>query len=431
MDNFDNNTNQNQNNQGYYFCSKEQIIQDAQPDGQAYRPAQPTYNNSNNFVPPPIQNQPRRKGVSVGVVILSAVLAAVIGAVSALGVGLRFFANSSDEKTQSDNNAPHSNVNITVEETVSSTAQAVSQKAGNSVVGIRTVTSVMSFFGGSSDKTGEGSGVIYSSDGYIVTNYHVIEEAVSAGESSKIEVFLGSKDNESYEAKVVGYNISYDLAVLKIDADNLPAAERGDSSEIQVGQYVVTIGAPGGLEFMGSVTYGIISGLDRVISAGSEVSLIQTDAAINPGNSGGALLDANGRLIGINSAKIVSEEFEGMGFAIPINTVVEKCDKIISRQNRPEAYTGITISETYTSDVLAYYGFPSGAVVLRVDAESPADAAGIKRGDIITEFDGKAIKEYTQLAEYISDCEPGQKVGVKLYRNGREYSTKMEIGANS
>lgn len=388
------------------------------------------FNNNNmdfnvyDFPPP----KPRKR-YGLGAVILSSLLAAVIGATSAIGAANWYLRQNNGEQTETQ--LPQSNVSINVDETALSTAEAVSEKASVSVVGIRTVTSVMSFFGGSSDKTGEGSGVVYSQDGYIVTNYHVIEEAVSAGDSSKIEVFVGDSNSKSYNAKVVGYNISYDLAVLKIDADNLVAAERGDSAELKVGQYVVTIGAPGGLEFMGSVTYGVISGLDRVISAGSEVSLIQTDAAINPGNSGGALLDANGHLIGINSAKIVSEEFEGMGFAIPINTVVEKCDKIISRQNSPEPYTGITVSETYTSAVLSYYGFPAGAVVLRVDADSPAEKAGIERGDIITQFDSHAIKEYTQLAEYINECEPNTKVSLKIYRNGREHSVDMEIGANS
>ena len=456
MDNFDNLNNEIKNDNGniegfdaavpereetagYYSRSKDEIIQDEARssggfksetggfsqnfDGQDFS----SYNNNGNFVKPP---KKEKRGYSAAIVVLSCVLAAAIGAAGALGANFWLAKQNTSSTSQGNSNLPQSNISINVEETALSTAEAVSKKASESVVGIRTVTSVMSFFGGSSDKTGEGSGVVYSADGYIVTNYHVIEEAVSAGDSAKIEVFVGNKDTESYSAKVIGYNISYDLAILKIDAAGLVPAERGDSEELKVGQYVVTIGAPGGLEFMGSVTYGIISGLDRVISTGSEVSLIQTDAAINPGNSGGALLDANGRLIGINSAKIVSEEFEGMGFAIPINTVVEKCDKIIARQNSPEPYTGITVSETYTSEVLYYYGFPSGAVVLRVDADSPASRAGIARGDIITAFDGKAINEYTQLSEYINDCEPDQKVTLKVYRNGKEYNVDMEIGSN-
>ena len=182
---------------------------------------------------------------------------------------------------------------------------------------------------------------------------------------------------------------------------------------------------------MGSVTYGIISGLDRVVSADSDLQLIQTDAAINPGNSGGALLDAEGKLIGINSSKIVAEEFEGMCFAIPIDTVKEKCDKIIARENSPEPYVGISVSERYTAAALAFYGYPAGAVVSSVAEGSPAEKAGIARGDIITEFSGTAISEYNVLNQLLHDSEPGQTVTVKLYRSGRYYSTEITIGSDN
>ena len=289
----------------------------------------------------------------------------------------------------------------------------------------------MSFFGGNQESTGEGSGVIYSSDGYIITNYHVIEEAVKSTSGSKIEVFIGSLDSKSYGASVVGYNISSDLAVIKINAKNLSAIEFADSTNLKVGQPAVTIGAPGGLEFMGSVTYGIISGLDRVVSANSTVSLIQTDAAINPGNSGGALLDITGKLIGINSSKIVAEEFEGMGFAIPSNKVEEVVKNIISKENSPEPYIGISISEKYTAQVLKYYGYPAGAVVLSVYDGSPASVAGIKRGDIITEFNGKEITEYNLLNDYLNECSPNDTVSMKVYRGGRTYDVSITIAADT
>ena len=320
-------------------------------------------------------------------------------------------------------------VNINVEETAQSVVEAVAQKVSPSVVGIRTTTSVTSFFGGSSEATGEGSGVVYSQDGYIITNYHVIGDAVGSS-SSKIEVFLESDSSESYEASVVGYNISTDLAVLKINVTGLTAADIGSSQDLKVGQFVVTIGNPGGLEFMKSVTYGVISGLDRVVSTDSDVKLIQTDAAINPGNSGGALVDTQGKLIGINSSKIVSEEYEGMGFAIPVDTVISVCDNIISKQNDPDPYVGITISEKYTADVLRFYGYPTGAVVLSVAENSPAANSGIKKGDIITEFNGTEITEYQLFDQLIEESSPGEKVSVKIYRNGRYYTTNLEIGSN-
>lgn len=372
---------------------------------------------------------PKRK-YSAGVVIIASVLAAVIGAVSALAATFAVNSDGVDINTTEQKNEI-SNVSIKVDETAASIAEAVALKCTDSVVGIRTTISVASFFGGSSESTGEGSGVVYTDDGYIITNYHVISDAISAGNNSKIEVFVGDKNSQSYEAAVVGYNISTDLAVLKISAKNLQAVQLGSADELKVGQYAVTIGASGGLEFMGSVTYGIISGLDRVVSADSDLKLIQTDAAINPGNSGGALLDAEGKLIGINSSKIVAEEFEGMGFAIPVDTVKEKCDKIIARENSPEPYIGISVSERYTAAALAWYGYPAGAVVSSVAEDSPAEKAGIARGDIITEFGGTAISEYNVLDELLHDSEPGQKVTVKLYRSGRYYSTEITIGSDN
>lgn len=381
---------------------------------------------SYSYAPAPV----KKKGHSAGVVILSSILAAVIGASAGImGVMSYWKLGNSSGDTSSDGTTK--NISINVDENASSIAEAVSEKAGESVVGIRTTTSVLNFFGGSQASTGEGSGVVYSKDGYIITNYHVIEEAVKSTNGSKIEVFIGSTDSKSYNASVVGYNISSDLAVLKISAKNLNPVEIADSSKLKVGQPAVTIGAPGGLEFMGSVTYGIISGLDRVVSANSTVSLIQTDAAINPGNSGGALLDVTGKLIGINSSKIVAEEFEGMGFAIPSNKVVEVVKNIISKENSPEPYIGISVSEKYTAEVLSYYGFPAGAVVLSVYDGSPAASAGIKRGDIITEFNGKKITEYNLLGDYLKECNPGQTVAVKVYRDGRTYETTITIAADS
>ena len=393
------------------------------------------YNNNQNSNYEPYSSysyaaqQPvQKKRHSTGVVIVSALLAAIIGASAGIMSMTSLFKVKTTSPSESNTTK---NISISVDENASSTAEAVYEKSGQCVVGIRTTTSVISFFGGNSEATGEGSGVVYSEDGYIITNYHVIEEAVKSSSASKIEVFIGNASSKSYEASVVGYNISSDLAVLKISANNLNAIEIADSSSLKVGQPAVTIGAPGGLEFMGSVTYGIISGLDRVVSASSSVSLIQTDAAINPGNSGGALLDVTGKLIGINSSKIVAEEFEGMGFAIPSNKVVEVVKNIISKENSPEPYIGITISEKYTSQVLKYYGYPAGAVVLSVYSGSPASEAGIKRGDIITEFNGKQITEYNLLNDYLKECNPGQTVPLKVYRGGRTYDVEITIAADS
>ncbi len=425
----------NRNEQESYYKAEQQtpppesepLRHNFYPNGEygAYGNPQPNY----SYKPPKPQKPKTGKKYGGGIVAVAALLAAVIGAVSGIAA-----VNLTDKDTSAPttpSNISGSNVNINVDETVESVVEAVAEKVTPSVVGIRTTTSVMSFFGGTSESTGEGSGVIYSSDGYIITNYHVISGAVQNKSASKIEVFTDTLDSDSYEAEVVGYNISSDLAVIKIKATGLTAAQFADSSDLKVGQYVITIGNPGGLEFMDSVTYGVISGLNRVVSSDSDVKLIQTDAAINPGNSGGALVNTKGCLVGINSSKIVSEEFEGMGFAIPSNTVEKICKKIIEKQNSPEPYIGISISEKYTASVLKYYGYPAGAVILSVADGSPAENAGLAKGDIITEFGGTAIEEYTKLEDLLQDCKPNDKVNVKIYRSGRYYTTSITVGSNN
>ena len=446
---------------GFYTKSREDIIQDEafkspeQPDNaaraedtpQAEQEARQTYadsganysrNNNYNYggttfyARPPKQKKNKKKGAfGAGTVIAAALLAAVIGAGSGIAAVTLSSKNGSNTSSPITSSVSGSNVNINIDETAESVVEAVAKKVTPSVVGIRTTTSVRSFFGSSNESTGEGSGVVYSADGYIITNYHVISGAVTNKSGSKIEVFTDTLDSNSYEATVVGYNISTDLAVIKINAKGLTPAEFSDSSKLKVGQYVITVGNPGGLEFMDSVTYGVISGLNRVVSSDSDVKLIQTDAAINPGNSGGALVNTKGQLVGINSSKIVSEEFEGMGFAIPSNTVAEICKNIIEKQNDPEPYLGISVSEKYNSSVLKYYGYPSGAVVSSVADGSPADNAGLAKGDIITEFGGTEITEYSMLESLLQKCKPGDQVSVKIYRSGRYYSTTVTIGSNN
>ena len=336
-----------------------------------------------------------------------------------------------NNKQEDNGNTASSTIEITgVTESV---IEAVALKVNPSVVGIVTTEATTSFFGGSNETTGEGSGIIYTANGYIITNYHVIEGAVTSTKSN-ITVYLASNSEDAYEATVVGYNISYDLAVIKINATNLPAIDIADSGELKVGQYVAAVGSPGGLQFMGSVTYGIISGLNRVVSdssTGSDLQLIQTDAAINPGNSGGALVNTKGELIGVNSSKIAATAYEGMGFAIPSNTVKEICDNIIAKENDPNPYIGITISEKYTAEILTQLGYPTGAVVKSVISGGPAEKSGIRSGDIIVEFNSVAITDYSALGDAISNSKVGDTVTVKIYRSGRYYSTSLKVGSNN
>ena len=428
---------------GFYTKKAEDIIQDdfsvfntePQPKEEpkpeyTYQPPVNNYGYTNPYVYQKPQKPKREKRYGLGVVLTAVLLAAVIGAVSG-AIASTVFSKEEPSVIIDDNNNSSPNVNINIDETAETIVEAVAEKVTPSVIGIRTTTSVMSFFGGMSDATGEGSGVVYTADGYIITNYHVISDAVTNRANTKVEVFLDNAESKPYDAKVVGYNISADLAVIKIDAKNLIPVDIANSDNLKVGQYVITIGNPGGLEFMDSVTYGIVSGLDRVVSADSGIELIQTDAAINPGNSGGALVNAKGELVGINSSKIVSEEYEGMGFAIPSNTTIEIVKNIISKENSPEPYIGITISETYTAEVLEQYGFPAGAVVLSVVNGGPAYEAGIRKGDIITECNGTKISDYNVLEDIFEKCKPDESLKIKLYRSGRTYQTTIKVGSNN
>lgn len=383
----------------------------------------------------------KKSGVSFATLIISVIASALIAAIIATSVSSAFLNKNTIETPQTPNNENVGNNKNTLGGTTSieisgvteSVIEAVALKVNPSVVGIVTTAATTSFFGGGTETTGEGSGIIYTADGYIITNYHVIKSAVTSANTT-IEVYLASNTDKPYTATVVGYNISYDLAVIKIQANSLPKIDFADSSELKVGQYVAAVGSPGGMQFMGSVTYGIISGLNRVVSdssSSSSVELIQTDAAINPGNSGGALVNTKGLLIGVNSSKIAATAYEGMGFAIPSNTVKEICDNIIAKENDPNPYIGITISERYNAATLTQLGYPVGAVVKSVIGGSPAENAGIRSGDIIVKFGDVDITEYTVLTDSISKSKPGDTVAVKIYRSGRYYSTSLKVGSNN
>lgn len=269
---------------GYYTKRKDDIIQDETGSGYsggAYeqKSAEPQhgfypngqYSQANYGYKPPKPKKQKKGGHGAVTIAVACLLAAVIGAVSGV-TAVKLTSKNTDSTTlTSSSGISGSNVNINVDETAESVVEAVAQKVTPSVVGIRTTTSVRSFFGGNSSSTGEGSGVVYSSDGYIITNYHVISSAVTNKSDSKIEVFLDSVNSKSYEATVVGYNISTDLAVIKINATGLTPISIADSDNLKVGQYVITVGNPGGLEFMDSVAYGVISGLNRVVDRKSVV----------------------------------------------------------------------------------------------------------------------------------------------------------------
>lgn len=256
--------------------------------------------------------------------------------------------------------------------------------------------------------TSEGSGIIATSDGYIITNAHVVEGADS------LKVI--TSDNQVYEAELIGSDTMTDLAVIKVDATGLTAAEFGSSDDLQVADPVIAIGNPGGLS--STVTVGYVSALDRPVTSsdtGYTMNCIQTDAAINPGNSGGALVNMYGQVIGINSSKIVAEGYEGLGFAIPIDTA-QPVIYDLQEYGYVKDRAMLGISGQYLDDWSAnFYGLPSGMYVAEVSNESVTEA-GIQRGDVITQIDDTDITSANTISNYIMDKKPGDTVTLSVTR---------------
>lgn len=268
-----------------------------------------------------------------------------------------------------------------------------------------------------------GSGVILDHEGYIVTNHHVIRGA------EKIIVTLADGNEE--EAKVIGTDPRTDLALIKVKVDNhVTPIIFGDSEKIKVGEQVIAIGNPLGLRFARSVTAGVVSGLNRLLTTeeGFPFRLIQTDAAINPGNSGGALVNLKGQLIGINTVKIAAEGFEGMGFSIPSNQVKRVAEELKKYGEVRRAVIGIRILADVSSDAAEFFRLPTecGVAVDPVPG-GPAFKAGIKKYDIITKVDGEKIESGLDLQERISRKNPGDTVEVEFIRIPADKNAKIQL----
>jgi Do/DeqQ family serine protease len=280
-------------------------------------------------------------------------------------------------------------------------------------------------------RQGLGSGVIVSSDGYIVTNNHVIEGA------DKLTVMIGDDGVES-AARVVGTDPRTDIAVIKVDLTNLPTLELGNSDSLRTGHWVVAIGSPFGEALRHTVTTGIVSALGRNIGivdsenrsgyTGFE-SFIQTDAAINPGNSGGALVDLRGRLVGINTAiSSTSGSNSGVGFAIPINLVREIAQQLADNGRVVRGYLGVQI-QVITPEIQSSLSLPDrrGALVGDVTAGGPAARAGVQRGDVIRTINGTAVKDMNDLRMRIASTPPGREVRLGLWREGHERAVTVTL----
>lgn len=299
----------------------------------------------------------------------------------------------------------------------------IAKQVGPAVVGITsTVQGQMSIFGSVSESTSQGSGIILSADGYIVTNNHVVSDA------SAVKVMLNT--GQEYDAQVIGADEQTDLAVIKITPqEQLTVAKLGDSTALEVGERVIAIGNPMGLEFFGSVTQGIVSAVNRTITVNNRtMNLIQTDAAINSGNSGGALINAYGEVIGINSVKVNSNGVEGMGFAIPIS----EANPIIADLLEYGYVKGRPVIGISTRDVTQYmaqsYSWPRGAQVMSVSSEA-AMAAGLQQGDIITSVDGEAVTGGEELNKIKDKHAPGDTLKLEVYKyaTGKTETTEVKL----
>jgi putative serine protease PepD len=289
----------------------------------------------------------------------------------------------------------------------------------------QTLPSVVTIVVEGAQGSGSGSGFVIGEDGYILTNNHVVSGASADG----LEVVF--PDGERLSAKVIGTSPSYDLAVVKVKRTGLPALPLGDSDQVRVGDLVVAIGAPLGLE--GTVTSGIVSALDRPVKAGqsssdaSYINAVQTDAAINPGNSGGPLLDAAGNVIGVNSA-IATLAFAteagniGLGFAIPSNSASRVAEEIIATGSSRTPLMGVLLDPTY---------FDGGARVSDVTPGSGAEEAGLRTGDIVRAIDGRPIDDQTELVVAIRSYAPGDRITVEYERDGESRTAEIILGEDS
>ena len=359
--------------------------------------------NSSDFKTTLVAEKRRRGVPKVIIIIIGIILVSVISSLTTY-----FLVRGNNTQISAGNTT----YNV---ENVENPVVAVAQIAGPSVVGVKVDFYEQGFFGELQETSEEGSGIIYSEYGYIITNYHVVEDAIS---STSAQVTVTLSNQEEYIAEIIGTDSVTDLALLKIDATGLTPATFGKSSDLQVGELAVAIGNPLGQEFAGSVTVGYISALNRTITTdGRTYQLIQTDAAINPGNSGGALVNAKGEVIGINTVKVTDTTVEGLGFAIPSDDALKIIEelKLTGKIVRPYiGIYGIDMDEATAKR----NNLVEGVYVYQVFSGSPAEAAGISRGDIIVEFDGQQVKTKQELNNAKNQKSIGDKVKVKVYRGG-------------
>ncbi|MBO5114768.1 MAG: trypsin-like peptidase domain-containing protein [Peptococcaceae bacterium] len=366
--------------------------------------------------------KPKKNGFAV--IVATGLICSIVGGSIGGVVGANIAQSKYEEMnyTQSDTDRDTA-IQLVGNQSEISPVIAIAKKVMPSVVGVHTY-GTYSYWGRqiTNMELGSGSGVIYSEDGYIITNYHVIEDATS--------VVVTLSDEQEYEAVIIGADEASDLAVLKIDAGRkLPAAEFGNSSELQIGELVVAIGNP--LGYDNTVTDGIVSGLNRQLSDYTdEMTLIQTNAAINSGNSGGALVNGRGEVIGINSAKLVASNAEGMGFALSIDEVKPLVEQLITQGHVSRPYMGVTIDSQYQVDeeTAERYEIPMGIMIYEVAENSPAKRAGLRAGDIIYKVNDTLIQSFDDLSELIDSSQVGDTLRVLANRDGKKVVCDVVLG---
>jgi putative serine protease PepD len=362
--------------------------------------------------PPGVHQRPVRTLRPLTVVLISSVTAAIVGLVAGLGGYVIGQRGSVEAEPIS---APIAQAPALTPATTPITSIAES-----------VLPSVVWLSVDGDASSGSGSGFVIGANGYILTNNHVVAPALDRG-----SVTVAFQDGMRIRGTIVGRNVSYDLAVVKVDRNDLPVVSVGDSSAVRVGDIAVAIGAPLGLD--GTVTAGIISAVDRPVTVGgrgemSYINAIQTDAAINPGNSGGPLLDGAGSVIGVNSAIATLPGSGGdigsigLGFAIPMNSAKRIAEEIIATGESRTPIIGVNLDLTFDQ---------GGARIREVNAGGPADIAGLRAGDVITELEGRTIQDSTELVVAIRAFAPDDRVSILYERDGRPRETTLVLAGTS
>ena len=415
------------------------------------------YPNGGQVSNPPFTTTPPKKGASTGlVIVLTVIVMLLIGSVA--GMIIYTASNKQNDNVPDNNNsfgitlpeetkpqeeesttAPSNEKSDYSDKTDSNykglellskpkdstknskyTSEYAFNRVSQSVVGIVCYTDKITNV---ENCDSQGTGIIITEDGYVVTNSHVISNSKTA---YKIQVIMD--DGTTYNAGVVGFDSRTDIAVLKIDnAKNLKPATFGNSEEIELGEDIIVVGNPGGIDYQNSITKGVVSAVNRKLSSSSLVKYIQTDAAINPGNSGGPIVNMYGQVIGIATSKIVSEYYENMGFAIPSSTTKDIVDSLM-KNGYVNGRVKIGISGyDISSKEAEMYGIPQGIIVDEIVADGPCDGTSLQKEDIITEADGTEITSFSDIYEVLEKHKAGDKIKIKYYRQSDKNTYEIEV----